>query len=264
MIASPIIIYEKKESVASIKLNRPEVLNALNQALFRDLTAALDEAENDADVRVVVVSGAGRAFCAGQDLREPEFETIEAMHKIGSPPSDPFERIETMSKPVVAAVHGYAVTGGFILACSCDIVVASEDARFADTHARWGILPSGAITQRWSRKAGLTRAKYLMLTSEFITARDAERMGLVARVVATGKLDSAVQEIVGLLLKNSQRAMAHIKTMMNRGFEVDFATAVRMETMAAKWKSADNELFHERTRRLTDFKDKRARASDTP
>lgn len=256
------IIYRKDGGIASIILNRPEVLNALNQPLMRQLIDALQDAETDAAIRVVVISGAGKAFCAGQDLREREFEHIEAFHKIGAPPVDPFERIETMTKPVIAAVHGYAVTGGFFLAGCCDIVVATEDARFADTHARWGILPSGSVTQRWSRKVGLMRAKYLMLTSEFITAHDAEQMGLVSKVVPAGKLDEAVKSITDSILKNNACTVAHVKTMMNRGYETDFATAVRMEVLASKWEGAGSGLLQDRTRRLEDFKQKKSKATD--
>ncbi|MDO8472893.1 MAG: enoyl-CoA hydratase/isomerase family protein [Dehalococcoidia bacterium] len=257
------IIYKKDGEVASIVLNRPEVLNALNQPLMRQLSDALQDAESDPGIRVVVISGAGRAFCAGQDLREREFEDVEAMHKIGAPPVDPFERIETMTKPVVAAVHGYAVTGGFFLAGCCDIVVATEDAKFADTHARWGILPSGSVTQRWSRKVGLMRAKYLMLTSEFISAHDAERMGLVSKVVPFGRLDAAVKSITSSLLKNNAYTIAHIKTMLNRGYETDFATAVRMEVLASKWGGAGRGLIQDRTRRIEEFKEKKSKSTDS-
>ena len=255
------VLFGKKDGTATITLNRPQALNAINNPLESELSAALQDAGNDESVRVIVIRGAGKCFCAGRDLREDIFEQMEDSHKIGAAALDPFEQVETIPKPVIAAVHGYAITGGFYLAGCCDIVIATEDARFADTHARWAIRPSGETTQRWSRKIGLMHAKYMMLTSKFITAREAYNMGLVAMVVPDGKLDDGIKEVVDSLLANSSRSMAHIKMMMNRGNEVDFATALRMEAMMAKWGPRDTELDNDRQHRLTEFKEKKRKAT---
>jgi enoyl-CoA hydratase/carnithine racemase len=246
-----LIVEKKDDGVAWIKLNRPSVLNALNRGMVSELLAALDEIERDPTVRVVVIKGNGRAFCAGADLEE---------YPLGGGVGEDlgfcglWEKIEYLEKPVIAAVHGYAITGGFLLSYCCDLVVAAENAKFGDTHARLGLVPTGGETQRLPRRIGLIRAKELMFTSEMIDARQAEQIGLVNKVVPEDKLDDAVAELARKIASNSAKSLRIIKSLINRGMEVDFATGLRLEAVANKWGKINAEPDEDRDRRLARFR----------
>ncbi len=250
------LIFEKKNGLATLTLNRPDALNALNKELIAEIVAALIDIERDDSVKVVVIKGAGKAFCAGADLKE--LEGLEAGRDPGF--STIWDRIENLSKPVIAAVHGFAITGGFLLAYSCDLIIASEDATFADTHARWGLIPTGGETQRLPRKIGGMRAKLMMFTSEPIDAKEAERIGLVTKVVPRDKLDEEVNTLVQKLLKNAPTSISAIKRLINRGMEVDFATGLRMELLNNRFGYTTVDPDPERDSRLNAFKGKDAKA----
>lgn len=225
------LIFEKKAGVARITLNRPQVLNALNPPLITELKAALGDVQEDGAVRVVVLRGAGRAFCAGLDLKFAEecFDAgdLDSLRFIERN-KDLLDMMEGLTKPIVAAVHGYAVTGGFVLAYFSDIVIASEDAIFQDTHCRWGLVPAWYEAQRMARVFGIFRGKALLFTSDQITAREAQEMGFVYKVVPQGKLEEAVDELAGKLLKQSPAALSIVKAEINRGMKVDWATALKI------------------------------------
>lgn len=225
------LILEKKKGVARITLNRPRVLNALNPELITELKAALEEVEQDDRVRVVVLKGAGSAFCAGLDLKYAgeRFEAgdLDSLRFIERN-RDLLDRMENLPKPIVAAVHGYAVTGGFVLAYFSDIVIASEDAVFQDTHCRWGLVPAWYEAQRMARVFGIFRGKALLMTSDAITAREAQEMGFVYKVVPQGRLEEAVEDLVGKLLQQSPTALRIVKAEITRGMKVDWASAIRI------------------------------------
>ena len=245
------ILLEKENGIAWIKLNRPSVLNAFNRGMVRELLAALEEAERDPSVRVVILKGNGRAFCVGADLKEYPLGggIAEDIGFCGL-----WDKIEYLEKPVIAAVHGYAITGGFLLAYCCDIVVAAENTKFGDTHARFGLIPTGGETQRLPRRVGLMKARELMFTSELIDAREAERIGLVNKVVPDDKLDEAAAELAQKIAANSAKSIKVLKSLINRGMEVDYATGLRMEAAANKWGSINAEPDEDRERRLARFK----------
>jgi len=163
--------------VAIVTLNRPEKLNAQNGESLSELKTALEDAEKDNSVGVVVIRGAGKAFCAGMDLEVSLGAGAAAqVEKIGGLTKytrfwHVCEVIENMSKPVISAVHGYAITGGFLLAYTSDLVVASENAIFGDSHARWGIIPAAGETQRLPRRVGLAKAKEIFFTCDMIGAK---------------------------------------------------------------------------------------------
>ena len=185
------ILMEKKDGVARVTLNRPEVLNALSPLSLSELIAALKEIDGDDSVRVVVLKGAGRCFCAGLDLKIvggllEEGNEEAARSQLIDQGLEVGEVIDGLSKPVIAAVHGYAITGGFYLAYCCDIVIASEDAVFQDTHARWGFVPGWQESQRLLRLVGIPKAKYIFFTSDQMSAADMAAAGLVSKVVPTG------------------------------------------------------------------------------
>jgi enoyl-CoA hydratase len=248
------ILMEKENGVAWIKLNRPSVLNALNRGMVSELLVVLEEAEKDPAVRVVILKGNGRAFCAGADLEEYPLGggIAEDLGFCGL-----WEKIEYLGIPVIAAVHGYAMTGGFLLSYCCDIVVAAENTKFGDTHAKFGLIPTGGETQRLPRKVGLLKAKELMFTSEMIDAREAEKIGLVNKVVPDDKLDEAVAELARKIAANSVKSIKVLKSLINRGMEVDYATGLRMEAAANEWGRINAEPDEDRDRRLDRFRKER-------
>ena len=248
------LILEKKAGVAKITLNRPQALNALNRQLISELMAALEEVDKDEAIRVVVLKGAGRRFCAGVDLKEFPLgggRTEDAGF------SGLWDTVENLSKPTIAAVHGHAITGGFGLVYCCDMVIAAEGAKFADTHARWGLISTGGETQRLPRKIGTLKAKELMFTSEMIDAKEAERIGLVNKVVPDDKLEEAVDELTEKLTKNSPKSISFIKTLITQGMEVNFATGLKMEAIANHWGAINAEPDPDRDERLKAFLEKK-------
>jgi enoyl-CoA hydratase len=185
------------DGVAVVTLNRPEAMNALSKALRAELAAVMVEMDRRDDVRAVVLTGAGtRAFTAGLDLKELGSDASAMGDATGeTPQANPVKAIEQCRKPVIGAINGVAITGGFELALACDVLIASENARFADTHARVGIMPGWGLSQKLSRLIGLYRAKELSLSGNFLDAATAERWGLVNRVVPADQLLSAAKKL---------------------------------------------------------------------
>lgn len=225
------IIVEKKEGIAKITLNRPQVLNALNQQIIAEIQAALEDIARDDSVGVVLITGAGRAFSAGLDIKAISggvrggnvgAELLEVGSGI-------IEAMESLPKPVIAMVNGYCLTGALELALACDMIIASENAVFGDTHARWGLRPGWGLSQRLPRLVGVMKAKELSFTAEMISAEEAQRIGLVNKVVPVEKLEEAAQELAGKILSNSRGSLAAYKTLINQGMKVDLATGLKME-----------------------------------
>ena len=224
-------------------------MNAFDGDLTTEFLSAFDELAIDDEVGVVILKGKGRSFCAGTDLKYFSNKREDRFARIA-------EMIEVLNKPVIAAVHGYAITGGFLLAYSCDMIVASEDAVFADTHALWGLIPTGGESQRLPRLIGKMKAKELMLMCDQLSATEAERIGLINKVVPREKLDETVDEMASKLLKNSRNSVAVIKSLINRGLEVDFATGLKIESIQNRWGAANVEPNPDREARLEAFKAK--------
>ena len=216
------IILEKKNGIAKLTLNRPEVLNALDEELLAELVAALADIEKDASVNVVILTGAGRAFSAGRDLKG----VMAGREWVGGVR---YQALEDLSKPVIAAVNGACFTGAFELAMCADIIIASENTVFGDTHARFGIVSGGGQTQRLPRQIGAKRAKELIFTSDTITAREAERLGIVNRVVPPEKLEEAAVEMAGKILKNIPETIRTFKRLINDGLKTDLESGLKME-----------------------------------
>jgi enoyl-CoA hydratase/carnithine racemase len=211
------VLYAKDAPVAVISLNRPEVLNAQNRRLVVDFLAALQAAAADPDIRVVIVRGEGRAFCAGDDLSED--------HRIADPQEGlrMIERLQettraimTMPKPVIAAVHGYALGAGCEWAMNCDIRIAAEGTRFGFPEAAVGATVTNAGTKLLPLLVGLGRAKELVFTTEKIEAAQAERWGLVNRVVPAGELMAAALETARRIARHSALSLSLSKLALNR------------------------------------------------
>ncbi len=210
--------------IATVTLNRPEKLNALNRALRGEFCAAMLELNADAAVAVVIVTGAGRAFSAGLDLNELGAEGLRETGGVTF-----ISVVERMDAPVIAAVNGFAVTGGFELALACDIVIASETAQFADTHARVGVMPGGGMSARLPRAVGVRKAKELSLTGNYLDAREAERLGLVNRVVAPERLMAEAGETARQIASADRRVVRQMKRLINLATEAPLAEGLRIE-----------------------------------
>ncbi|OHD69810.1 MAG: enoyl-CoA hydratase [Spirochaetes bacterium RBG_16_49_21] len=190
------VLFEKENGVALITLNRPERRNAMNQELLASLYNYLDEAAADDDVRAAVITGAGTAFCSGLDLKA--LATDNVMDPRGDGRDMP-DVIGACKKPIIAAVNGPAMTGGFELALNCDFLIASEQASFADTHVKMGIHPGWGMSQLLQEAVGQRMAKQMSLTCRFISAQEALRAGLVNEVVAPELLIPRARELAGYI-----------------------------------------------------------------
>ena len=182
------VLLEKADGLGTIRLNRPKALNAINQQMLADMDAALDNLESDETIRVIAITGTGRAFSAGRDLKEIGTDAHRSA-------ADVWARLTTIGKPVVAVVNGLCYTGALSMLLACDLVIAAESAVFADTHAKFGMFHGGGTTQRLRDLVGPRRAKELLFTCEPIDAAEAWRIGLVNRVVPAERLDQAASEL---------------------------------------------------------------------
>jgi enoyl-CoA hydratase len=225
------LLIDKAEGVATVTLNRPEAMNAMSKAL----RAALDETfvalDRDDAVRAVILTGAGeRAFTAGLDLKElgSDPDGLGAANAT-SPAANPVRAIQQCRKPVIGAINGVAITGGFELALACDVLIASTNARFADTHARVGITPGWGLSQKLSRLIGVYRAKELSLTGNFLDAETACVWGLVNRVVAPESLMANARQLAGEMASIPQDMLIYYKAMIDDGYALPLGPALALE-----------------------------------
>lgn len=226
------ITYEKVDGVAWITLNSPERYNALVKEMREELKEALEDASKDDEVRAVVIRGAGKAFSAGGDLKAmAEWTPLKAVRELKEMGTAfVIERIiREMPKPVIAAVHGYALGGGFELAMSCDIIIASEDAVFGSPEINVGLMPGSGGTQMLPRHVGEKKAKELVFTGDRITAKELERMGAVNKVVRTGELMDAVDDFLGKIKDKSPVVLAAAKEAINASLELPLNAGIRYE-----------------------------------
>ncbi len=223
---------EVADGVAVVTLNRPEAMNALSRALRAELAQVMVEMDGRADVRAVVLTGAGtRAFSAGLDLKElGSGEAALGDATATAPDANPVRAVEQCRKPVIGAINGVAITGGFELALACDVLLGSENARFADTHARVGIMPGWGLSQKLSRLIGVSRAKELSFTGNFLDAATAERWGLLNRVVPAGELLPAARRLAADMASIDPAFLAAYKALIDDGFALPFGEALALET----------------------------------
>ncbi|MBY0401403.1 enoyl-CoA hydratase [Myxococcota bacterium] len=221
------VLYSVREGIARVTLNRPEARNALSAALMHDLTRAFERAGADPEVRVVILTGAGKAFCAGVDLKEPATMSGEAVAP-GERPAV-WRAMEACRRPIIGAINGAAITGGFELALACDVLVASTHARFADTHARVGVIPGAGLSQRLPRAIGIYRAKYLSLTGNFLSAEQAYEWGLVSHVVPPEQLEETALVVAKDMLSVLPHMLEPYKALIDEGFAQEFGPAMTLE-----------------------------------
>ena len=223
------IKYETKNNIGYVTINRPASMNALNKSVLIELLDVFQKIETDAEVRVVIITGEGKAFVAGADIVEmSKLNTIEgrammtAGHKV-------MNLIESMGKPVIAAVNGFALGGGCELSMACDIRIASEKAKFGQPEVGLGIIPGFGGTQRLARLVGSGMAKYLIMTTEIISASEAYRIGLVEKVVPPEELMDTAEKVAKTIVSKAPIAISTAKTAINNGFNMDMKSASQFE-----------------------------------
>jgi len=219
-------LLEKKDRMAIITLNRPEALNAINTQMNTEVSSVLAEIDHDESIDVIILTGAGeKSFCAGRDLKE--MTTLE--RKPRRREDSVIAQLYDVETPTIAAVNGYAVTGGFEMALACDIIIASENAKFADTHARVGLMPSGGVSQILPRLVGIKKAKELSFTGNFMSAQEALQFGLVNRVVPLEELMTTAEKLAGDIISSQQWVVREMKKLIDRGEGMTLEDALRME-----------------------------------
>lgn len=233
------LLLERRQDIVRISLNRPEKLNALNVQLQTELSDALSAIAADDSVRALIVSGEGRAFCAGLDLHEfPASLTLlqnqsqnQSHDQSQNRPKSQsiFQQVDALSVPVIAAINGLAVTGGFELALSCDLLIASTNARFADTHGRIGVMPGAGLSQKLSRIIGLPRAMALSLTGEFLAAAQAYSWGLVSHLVEPQALMPLAWRLAGQMGAGEPTVIREMKRVIKEGAATTLSGGMEME-----------------------------------
>lgn len=227
------IIVEKNDGVAKITLNRPDKMNSITMEVAAEFKAALEDAENDDAVKVIVVTGAGRAFCAGGDLEYfLATKDSEEFYRFNLASSELFDGIQYGSKIVIAAVNGYCLAGGFELISACDIVIASENAMLGDEHINRGLIPGGFSVYRWGRILGPRKATEVLLTGKRYTAKEAEEIGIINKAVPADKLDEAVSEITKIFIDKSLEALKIGKRALSRAIDIDLRAHADLSSLA--------------------------------
>ena len=222
------IIVEAEDDIQVIRLNRPDALNALNQELLGELCKALKKADSNDKIRVIIITGNEKAFAAGADIRE-----MSEMSFIDVADAELFAReaqfFPTIRKPIIAAVSGYALGGGCELAMMCDMIIAADTAKFGQPEVNLGVMAGLGGTQRLTRAVGKAKAMDMNLTGRFMDAEEAERSGLVARIVPAKKLMDEALSVARKIAEKSAHSVRTIKESVNRSFEVSLAEGLLFE-----------------------------------
>jgi len=224
------LLYEKKDNVAVVTLNRPDKLNALNSEVYSELYDAFNEAEKDDAVRVVVLTGSGeKAFGAGSDVAEMQNMNTLDIQKFMATIRKTSDFIYNLTKPTIAAIHGYALGGGCELSMCCDMRIASEKARFGQPEINLGLIPGASGTQRLPRLIGAAKAKEMIFTGDMIDAATASTLGLVNKVVPVEKLMEEAMALATKIASKSGPVLAMAKMAINHGLNTDIASGLDME-----------------------------------
>ena len=222
------VLVERRGAVGIVTMNRPQALNALNAALIGELAAAIDEFERDDAIGAIVLTGNDKAFAAGADVKEMAGKTYPETY-LDDFITDGWERVAQCRKPVVAAVAGFALGGGCEIAMMCDIVVAADNARFGQPEITLGTIPGAGGTQRLARFVGKAKAMDLCLTGRMMDAAEAERAGLVSRVVPAAELLTEAVKVAERISEMSRPIAMMVKESVNRAYETSLAEGVRFE-----------------------------------
>lgn len=234
-MSEQVVIREVRQSAMWIRMNRPDAMNSLTPEMLQGIDAALDEAEGRSDVMAVVLTGTGRAFCAGADLKYARTQagagaTGDFLQKVLAT----MNRLDSFPKPVIAALNGITLAGGLELVLCCDLVLAARSAKIGDAHANYGLLPGGGGSVRLPRVIGPTRAKYLLFTGDFLPAEDFVAAGLVNQVVDDDKLEVTTQAVVDKITSKSPLGLRRMKALIDDGLQQPVDTALRLELLASE------------------------------
>ena len=226
------ILFEKKNAIAYVTVNRPKVLNALNMATMEELRAAFHDIKNDAGVRVVILTGAGeKAFIAGADIGELAQHNAVSAKEYTHRGQSVLNLIENLGKPVIACINGFALGGGCEIAMACTMRLASENAKLGQPEVKLGIIPGYGGTQRLPRLVGKGIAMQLLLTGEMISAQEAHRIGLVNEVVISAELIPRAEAIAQKIIANAPLAVQYTMEAVNKGMETPLAEGLYLEAV---------------------------------
>jgi enoyl-CoA hydratase len=226
------IICAKESGICRITMNRPEAMNAITPVMLGELKEAVLEAGNDSDVAIIVLTGAGKAFCAGVDLKSLGDRKLER-GKVGDildiPARELIRALREVPKVVIALINGFCFTGALEIMLGCDIAIASETAKIGDTHAKWGLRPTWGMSARLPRRVGFLKARELSFTADAITAREAERIGLVNMAVPPEKLEERVMALAQKIMANSRESIAAYKRLYNANESMSLDESLELE-----------------------------------
>lgn len=220
------LILDKREGFAILTLNRPREMNALSRQLRKELDQALDNCTADENIRVLILTGSGRAFCAGLDLKELSEAGVDGVADIDS---SLIRKIEAFEGPVIGAINGHAITGGFELALACDVLIAGKNARFADTHARVGLLPGWGLSQKLPRMIGMSRAKEMSFSGAPVFAQQAYEWGLVNHVVPADELLDTAIAMAENMCQCVPAILRQYKRLIEDGFSMPYKESLAWE-----------------------------------
>ncbi len=223
------LLLKKEGNISIISINRPKQYNSLNTDVIEELHLAVDHIKEDEDCHVLIISGEGSAFVAGADISEMKDMDVLEARAFAKKGLDLFRKIETMEKPSIAAVNGFALGGGCELAMACDIRIGSSKAKFGQPEVGLGITPGFGGTIRLPRLVGLGKAKELIFTGEIIKADEAMKIGLINHLVEPEDLMDKAMEIANKISKNAQLAVRYSKAAINKNYEVDIDTGIEIE-----------------------------------
>ncbi len=249
------IIYEKQGAVATVKLNRPKVLNAMNKQLWQDFQVALEDSRGDPEIKVMIITGEGRAFSTGADLKESKTRSIEDYRDYLQELQEASRKIIRFEKPTIAAVNGYALGSGYELALACDIRLAAEEAKIGSPEAQVTSSVTGGAMRLIQELVGPGKARELLFTAEYIDGREAERIGLVNKAVPLDQLMDKAREMADKIAQNSGFSLQMIKKGLNmaRGeisleALMDFEIEACLACVSSKERQASLQDFEDRKR----------------
>jgi enoyl-CoA hydratase len=227
------VLLEKHEGYAIVTLNRPEAMNALSRELRRDFVSVFNTCTEDRSIRVVILTGSGKAFCAGFDLKE--LSSSDAASTAEEADNVVARAMEAFGGPIIGAINGHCITGGFEMALACDILIASENARFSDTHARVGMLPGWGLSQKLPRLIGLSRAREIAFTGAPVFAQQAYEWGLVNHVLPADELLPRAVKMAQDMCACVPQVLQEYRTLIKDGYSMPLSDALEWEEARAIW-----------------------------
>jgi len=237
------ILYQTEGGIGRITMNRPEAMNAITPTMLTELRAAVLEAGADKATQVIVLTGAGKAFCAGVDLKVLGDRSLQG-GKVGDildiPARELIDAIRSVPKAVIALVNGYCFTGAMEIMLGCDLVIASENAKIGDTHAKWGLRPTWGMSARLPRRVGFLKAKELSFTADAVTAGEAERIGLINLAVPAEQLEEALEAMATKIMASSPQSIGAYKHLYNTNETMTLEESLGLE-FASEFEIPDTE-----------------------